>query len=61
MDTMAFALRHFNLEDDFEHFVQLYAEVEAVDQWGDDERTLAQYQKLGFTIARQARIYRFVI
>ncbi len=26
--------------------------------WGDDERTLAQYQRLGLTIVRQARIWR---
>ena len=32
-----------------------------LESWGDDERTLAQYQKIGFTIARQARIYRFAI
>ncbi len=29
-----------------------------LESWGDDERTLAQYQGLGFTIVRQARIYR---
>lgn len=45
--------------------VQWLREREQVDieleSWGDDERTLAQYQKLGFTIARQARIYRLVL
>ena len=29
-----------------------------LESWGDDERTLAQYQRLGLTIVRQARIWR---
>lgn len=45
--------------------VQWLREREQVDieleSWGDAERTLAQYQEIGFNIARQARIYRFVI